>query len=104
MILQPIVEPRFFRVEADQHAGRPAMACDDNLLLRRQPQVAREIIFHLRQSYPLHLACLPWRARLAPVPWGRWRGLGLLSWGCHKTLADHQCAADTEAGAARAVA
>jgi hypothetical protein len=45
--------------------GRPAVSGDHDLLVLRHPEIAREIIFDLRQSHLLQGAPLLRRARLA---------------------------------------
>lgn len=55
MILQPVLEPVILSLEADQHARRPPVASDQDLLLRCELQVPREIILYLCQSHPARL-------------------------------------------------
>ena len=50
-MLQTILEPIVFRVEANQHARRLAMSSDHNLLGGRQSEIVREIVLHGRQRY-----------------------------------------------------
>ena len=49
MVLQTIFEPVIFGIESDQDSGRFAMSSDDDLLGGSQAQIAREIVFDLRQ-------------------------------------------------------
>jgi hypothetical protein len=50
VMLETIVEPVVIRSKPDQHAGRPPVARDDDLLVNRQPEVLRQIILDLRES------------------------------------------------------
>lgn len=47
IVLEAILEPIILRLETDEHARRLAVARDDNLLVLRQPEIAREIVLDL---------------------------------------------------------
>ena len=47
MVLQSVIEPVLLVFEADQHAGRLPMPCDQNLLGLGQPQESREVVLDL---------------------------------------------------------
>src|SRR5262249_3399891 len=49
IVLEPIFEPIILRLKADQHAGRFAVASDDDVLLLRFAQEAGQIVFDLGQ-------------------------------------------------------
>ncbi len=75
VVLQTVLEPVVFGLEAYQDAGRTPMTSDDDLLGRSQPQVPGEVILHFRQCHPARMGCPGCRATLAPRPLRRWRGL-----------------------------
>ena len=63
MILQAVFEPIVFGLKSNQHARRSPMARDQDLLISRRPEVAREVILDLRQGDLPGRACLALRAR-----------------------------------------
>ena len=64
MMLKPIVEPSLLGSEPNEDASRAAMPRDDHLLGLSQPQVARQVILHLRQSHSAGLDALLVKPRL----------------------------------------
>jgi hypothetical protein len=60
--LEPVFEPIILRLESNEDASRLAVARDDNLFLRRDPEVAREVVLNLSDRYPRRLLCLRPRA------------------------------------------
>src|SRR5262249_59290452 len=74
---ETIVEPVFLVTEPNQDTGRPTMASDHDLFRLGQPEIAGEVILHLRQRHPAGLGYPGCRATLAPRPSRRSRGRGL---------------------------
>ncbi len=63
---EAIVEPVFLSTEPDQHSSGPTVASDNDLLGLGEPEVARQVVLHLRQGDPAGLGCPAGRATLAP--------------------------------------
>ena len=68
MVLESVVEPIVFGLEADNDAGRSPVPGDHNFFGGRQAEVPGEIIFRLRQSHAPGRAYRRRRARRAPRP------------------------------------
>ena len=51
VVLQPVVQPVILGLKPDQDASRPAVTGNEDLLFRRHPEVAREVILDLRQGH-----------------------------------------------------
>src|ERR1700728_213498 len=47
IVLKPIFEPVVFRFKSDQHAGRLAVPCNDDVALGRFAQQMRQVVFYL---------------------------------------------------------
>ena len=62
MVLQSIVEPVVLAFEADQHASRFPMPCDEDFFRLGQAQEPRQIILNLSQCRLAHSACRAPRA------------------------------------------
>jgi transposase len=75
VVLDPVVHPGILVREADQHAGRPAVARNHHLSPARKSEVAREVILHLRQRHRSARAFLPPRATFRLASSRRSRGL-----------------------------
>src|SRR5712672_803403 len=54
IMFEPVFEPVLFRLEADQHARRFAMARDDDLLLLRLSKKPRQIVLDFGEWNFLH--------------------------------------------------
>jgi hypothetical protein len=78
MMFKPVVEPGLLGSEPNKDASRAAMPRDYHLLGLSQPQVARQVILHLRQSHPAGLGCPAGQSTLGPGLTRRSRGPGLL--------------------------
>ncbi len=66
MVLESVVEPIVFGLEADDDARRSPMTGDHDLFRRGETEVSGEIIFRLGQCHAPGRAYLSRRARLAP--------------------------------------
>src|SRR5207249_11059135 len=66
IVLQLVVEPIVFRSKPHQDACRLPVPGDDDLLVLRQAEVLRQVIFDFRQSYLLHRS--PHAPKAMPQP------------------------------------
>ena len=69
MMFEPIFEPILVGFESDEYSGGTTMPRNQDLSVRREPEVLRQIVFNPCQGHCPRRACLPARARPALRLW-----------------------------------
>jgi hypothetical protein len=65
MMLKSVLEPIFVGFKPDEYSCGATMTRNQDLSVRRQPEVLRQIVFNPCQGHRPRRACLPSRAKPA---------------------------------------